>query len=417
MTRFIVLKTPPTAHDAVGLLDSPLDRVAAMAGRPDTPTAAGLFAGIGGLELGLKAAGFETDLLCEIDPGACEVLATRFPGTHLHRDIRTLKSLPKVDVVAAGFPCQDLSQAGKTAGIAGKNSGLVGEVFRLISKKNAPRWLLLENVPFMLRLDGGRAMRFLTRSLEELGYRWAYRTINAMAFGLPQRRQRVILIASRTENPCEVLFDGDTTPPAIEDRDTKTFGFYWTEGIRGLGSAKDAVPTLKGGSTIGIPSPPAIWFRERGGFIGLPDLRDAERLQGFAEDWTRPAEKVVGRAGFRWKMVGNAVCVPVAKWVGGRIAKPTRFREKELSSPLESRSWPTACWGHDGKVHEVHVGTWPVRRKQIPLDEFLRYPVTPLSVRATAGFLKRAEESSLRFPEGFLDAVREHLAHMRALVG
>ena len=82
----------------------------------------------------------------------------------------------------------------------------------------------------------------------------------------------------------------------------------------------NAIPTLKGGSTVGVPSPPAIWLPD-GRFV-TPDIRDAERLQGFAVDWTRPAE-TVRRRSFRWKLVGNAVSVPVAKWVGDRLAKPS----------------------------------------------------------------------------------------------
>jgi len=375
--------------------------------------AVGLFAGIGGIELGLKASGIETELLCEIEPGACAVLEKRFDGVPLHHDIRTLRDLPKVDLVTAGFPCQDLSQAGKTAGIKGHNSGLVGEVFRLLSRKGAPRWVLLENVPFMLRLGGGQAMRFLTRTLDDLGYRWAYRTVDTMGFGVPQRRQRVLLLASRTENPADVLFHGDTTPRVAEVGDATTFGFYWTEGIRGLGSALDAVPTLKGGSTIGIPSPPAIWFRKRKGFIGLPDLRDAERLQGFPSDWTLPAERVLGRAGFRWKMVGNAVSVPVAKWFAERLCHPMSFKPDDLVEPHTSERWPSACYRDGAKVFGVRVGTWPQRRPFVPLDRFLRYPVTPLSLRAIQGFRKRAEASSLRFPEGFLEALKVHEDQMR----
>jgi DNA (cytosine-5)-methyltransferase 1 len=379
-------------------------------------TAVGLFAGIGGIELGLKSAGIETELLCEIEPGACAVLEKRFDGVPIHRDIRTLRSLPKVDMVAGGFPCQDLSQAGKTAGIRGSNSGLVGEVFRLISRKDAPRWLLLENVPFMLRLGGGHAMRFLTRTLDDLGFRWAYRTVDTMAFGVPQRRQRVILLASRTEDPTEVLFHGDVTPSLVEASHSRTYGFYWTEGIRGLGSAQDAVPTLKGGSTIGIPSPPAIWFRRRKGFIGLPDLRDAERLQGFPADWTLPAESVLGRQGFRWKMVGNAVSVPVAKWVARQLVRPRAFDRPDLVSPHECGAWPSACFGSNGKAFRVAVGTWPERKPFVPLDKFLRYPVTPLSLRATQGFRKRVTAGSLRLPEGFLEALLCHEEQMRKLV-
>ena len=92
----------------------------------------GLFAGIGGIEEGFRRAGIETRLLCEIDHDARKVLAKRFPDAKLRRDIRTLRSLPRSDILGAGFPCQDLSQAGKARGISGSNSRLVLEVFRLI---------------------------------------------------------------------------------------------------------------------------------------------------------------------------------------------------------------------------------------------------------------------------------------------
>ena len=126
---------------------------------------AGLFAGIGGIELGLHRAGHESTLLCEIEPGARAVLTRHFPGVPIESDVKRLKGLPDVDVLAAGFPCQDLSQAGRTAGIHGKQSGLVEHVFRLLdARKKKPRWLLIENVPFMLQLDRGKAMRYPRRS-------------------------------------------------------------------------------------------------------------------------------------------------------------------------------------------------------------------------------------------------------------
>lgn len=221
---------------------------------------AGLFAGVGGLELGFQRAGHEALMLCEIDEPAKAVLHARFPSVPLEHDVCALKSLPRdVDLVAAGFPCQDLSQAGKTAGIEGARSGLVGEVFRLLEKKRTP-WVLLENVPFMLRLSKGRALEVIVSALESLGYRWAYRVVDTRAFGLPQRRERVFLLASLDDDPRTVLLAdeaGEPTPVAWKPHRT-SFGFYWTEGIRGLGAAVDAVPTLKGGSTIGIPSSPAI---------------------------------------------------------------------------------------------------------------------------------------------------------------
>jgi DNA (cytosine-5)-methyltransferase 1 len=370
---------------------------------------AGLFAGIGGIELGLHLAGHRTELLCELDESARAVLGHHFPNVTLASDIRDLHLLPAVDLVTAGFPCQDLSQAGKTAGIGGTQSGLVGEVFRLIEQADA-RWLLLENVPFMLQLDKGKAMRFLTAKLDELGFAWAYRTVDARSFGLPQRRQRVLLLASRTHDPREVLLSGEGTPPATSG--DAPCGFYWTEGTRGLGWAVDAVPTLKGGSTIGIPSPPAIWMRHAGGAIVQPEIRDAERLQGFPADWTLPATGA--KKGARWKLVGNAVAVPMARWVGERLKSPTPYdgtADRELGA---GDPWPDAAWGDAGRSFAAPLSRWPVTMPYQPLAEFLHYPTVPLSERATAGFLRRARASCLRFADGFLEAVAAHLEGMKA---
>lgn len=153
---------------------------------------AGLFAGIGGIEEGFRRAlgdGVSTDLLCEWWDPAKRVLASRFPDVELHPDVRELKDLPEsVDVLAAGFPCTDLSQAGRTAGITGKQSGLVVHVFEMLSRRAAKGralpTLLIENVPNMLSLDKGAAMRFLVDELEKLGYRWAYRVVDTRSTGL-----------------------------------------------------------------------------------------------------------------------------------------------------------------------------------------------------------------------------------------
>jgi DNA (cytosine-5)-methyltransferase 1 len=351
-------------------------------------------------------------MLCEIDAGARAVLESHF-GMAVEPDVRMLRALPPVDVVAAGFPCQDLSQAGRTAGIEGQQSGLVGEIFARLGrlKSKRPTWLLLENVPFMLQLQRGRAMRYLVDELERLGFTWAYRVVDARCFGIPQRRQRVLLLASRTEDPRPALFGqdaGELTPSFSSER---LCGFYWTEGLRGLGWAVDAVPTLKGGSTIGIPSPPAIWDPVDHS-ITTPDLRDAERLQGFEEDWTRPAVSAAGvRPGHRWKLVGNAVSVPVATWVAGRIADPAGRTPKDV--PLQTGvAWPKAAWGRKGKVYAMDVSTWPVRTDAIPLRAFLQHPRKPLSHRAASGFLSRASVSGLRFQDGFLEDVRRHVRRM-----
>ena len=238
----------------------------------------GLFAGIGGFEIGLARGGHELILLCEIAKPARAVLITRFDGVDCHPDITELGTLPSdVELLVAGFPCQDLSQAGMTAGIDGERSGLIRHVFRLLDRHPVP-WLVLENVSFMLQLGRGKALRVIVEALEERGYRWAYRVVNSLAF-VPQRRERVFLVATKTDaDPANVLLADDRIPPKNRtDLDKHGHGFYWTEGTRGLGWASDAVPTLKVGSSVGIPAPPAILMPD--GRVITPDIRDAERLQ------------------------------------------------------------------------------------------------------------------------------------------
>jgi DNA (cytosine-5)-methyltransferase 1 len=373
-------------------------------------SAVGLFAGIGGIELGLGRAGHESLLLCEIEQGARAVLDARFPGVAKKDDVTTLRALPvETELLAAGFPCQDLSQAGKTVGIEGSRSGLIGEVFRLIRRKRV-QWLLIENVPFMLRLARGQALEVIVTTLEELGYRWAYRVVNSRSFGVPQRRERVYLVASQDHDPRSVLLVDD----ACEPRDDRTFrqvacGFYWTEGIRGLGWAVDSVPTLKGGSTIGIPSPPAIILPN--GEVVKPDIRDAERMQGFDADWTQPAESVM-RRGHRWKLVGNAVTVDAAHWIGTRLRNPGEY-DTFGDVPLKPGDpWPDAAWNVGSGRFSADVSTYPIAGAPNPLMEFVKFPFEPLSARATAGFLERARRSSLRFPKGFIEALEAHLSRV-----
>lgn len=370
----------------------------------------GLFAGIGGLELGLSAHGWRTTLLCEIDSGARAVLASRFPDAELHTDITRLRALPPdTELVAAGFPCQDLSQAGRTAGITGTRSSLVDHVFRLVRRKRGPRWLLIENVPFMLQLGRGAAMRHITAALDELGYTWAYRVVDARAFGLPQRRNRVLLLASRTEDPRRVLFADDAGPRLLGSPEHDPCGFYWTEGVRGLGWVVNAVPTLKGGSGLGIASPPAV--RLPSGEIVTPGITDGERLQGFVPGWTEPALKAPGfRPGQRWKLVGNAVSVRMAAWVGSRLSTPAEPIPGHILLPPGS-PWPGAAWGRAGAAFEVPISPWPVHDHYEDLRFFLS-DTQLLSARATAGFLRRTGMGSLRFPAGFLDDVQAHLDRM-----
>jgi len=362
----------------------------------------GLFAGIGGIELGLHQAGWKTRLLCEIDPIAREVLATKLgvPPDNIVNDIRQLGEIPSTTLLAGGFPCQDLSQAGKTMGINGKRSGLIGEVFRLL-KVSQPRWLLLENVPFMLQLDNGHAMGFLATHLESMGYLWAYRVVDTRAFGLPHRRKRVIMIASRSHDPRGVLLNQDAGAPAETGWEGKANGFYWTEGLRGVGWGVDCVPTLKCGSTLSIPSPPAVWLPtgvNASRFV-TPSIEDAERLQGFPPGWTQTDVNCATAKKARWRLVGNAVSVPVARWIGERLKKPSAYIPKTDDVELKKAKWPNAAWGsEEAGRFAVNISEWPLRMRRPSLLAFLNDSrnCTPLSVRAAAGFLSRLERGSLQ---------------------
>lgn len=370
---------------------------------------AGLFSGIGGLELPFARRGIHTLTLCDVWEPSRQVLASRFPGVKIHADICELSELPEeASVVTAGFPCTDLSQAGRMAGISGAQSSLVGHVFRLI--KNHPLdWLVLENVRNMLVLDGGSAMAYLVTQLETLGFRWAYRLVDTRFTGLPQRRHRVLLVASRTFDPREVLFADNASEEERTDLRDDAYGFYWTEGLGGLGWARDSVPPLKAGSTVGIPSPPAIWLRNApvGRRIVVPSILDAEALQGFPRDWTAPA-RLPAKNGPRWKLVGNAVSVDVANWLVNRLQDPgsVLVPGKQLT---RSGRWPQAASGYDGTVCVHEASTHPVLRPYVHLTDLLTMAdAVPLSARATAGFLSRAARSTLTFDPEFLLDLSEH---------
>jgi len=371
----------------------------------------GLFAGIGGLEAGLGAAGHEARLLCEVWEPARAVLCARFRGLKIEPDVRELGSLPgDADVIAAGFPCTDLSQAGRTAGINGSQSGLVAHVFRLADQHDL-RWLILENVRNMLALDGGRAMHYLVAELEDRGFNWAYRLVDSRFTGVPQRRQRVLLVASRSEDPRGVLLSDDAGEPDAERYASDAFGFYWTEGLRGLGWARDAIPTLKGGSTIGIPSPPGVWLPDApvGRQLVTPSVEDAEALQGFARGWTS-ATATQRQKGARWKLVGNAVTVGVAAWLGRRLADPGAYGEAEAEPLGAGDRWPTAAWGCGGRRWRSHVSMWPEVGPYTHLRDVLdETRALPLSYRAAAGFFERTQRAKLRFDQEFILAVKRHV--------
>lgn len=153
-----------------------------------------LCAGVGGIDLGLDRAGFQCRWQCEIEPFAVKVLEKHWPLVKRYGDIRKLTGaeLEWVDCIAAGFPCQDLSQAGKRAGLEGSRSGLWFEAARIIGALR-PRWVLLENVPGLLTMPG--AMARVCGDLARLGYVGLNLCLRASDFGASHIRKRVFIVA------------------------------------------------------------------------------------------------------------------------------------------------------------------------------------------------------------------------------
>lgn len=177
-------------------------------------TAVSLFAGVGGFDLALERNGVNVVAAVEIDDNARGVLAHQFPNTQLFPDVRTVTGDellaagfdPANGILCGGFPCQDLSVAGKRAGLDGARSGLFWEICRLIDETR-PQWLLLENVPGLLSSNGGRDMGAVIGALVDRGYGIGYRILDAQHFGVPQRRRRVVIVGC--------LGDDGRTPAAV----------------------------------------------------------------------------------------------------------------------------------------------------------------------------------------------------------
>ena len=177
---------------------------------------ASFFSGVGGLDLGFHNADIETVSLSEIDPYASAVLAERFIGVPNLGNILEVKAddIPAAEIWSGGFPCQDLSVAGKRAGFAGKRSSLAFTFLDLVEQRK-PRWLLLENVPGLFSSNGGADFGRLISEMVSLGYGISWRVLDARHFGVAQRRKRVFIIAALSdafagagaERSAEVLFE------------------------------------------------------------------------------------------------------------------------------------------------------------------------------------------------------------------
>lgn len=165
---------------------------------------ASLFAGVGGFDLAAERVGIHVAWQSEIDANASSVLARHWPDVPNYGDITAIDgaAVEPVDVITGGFPCQDLSVAGRRAGLAGERSGLYFEIVRLVREMRDatdgrfPTFVVLENVPGLLSSHGGRDFAVVLRELRQLGAMdIGWRVLDAQHFGVPQRRRRVFVVA------------------------------------------------------------------------------------------------------------------------------------------------------------------------------------------------------------------------------
>lgn len=170
-----------------------------------------LFSGIGGFSLGLeRTGGFETVAFCEIDPFCRRVLAKHWPDVRQYEDVRTLTTERlaadgiAVDAICGGFPCQDISWAGRGAGLHGQRSGLWSEYARLICELR-PQYAIMENSAALL----ARGMGDLLRDLAEIGYDAEWHCISSSDIGAPHARERVWVVAyPQSERPRQLRWIG-----------------------------------------------------------------------------------------------------------------------------------------------------------------------------------------------------------------
>ena len=320
-----------------------------------------LFTGVGGFDLGFERAGMKCAWQCEIDSHARKVLDRHWAEVRKFEDVRNItgNDAESVDVIAGGFPCQDVSVVGKRAGFAGERSGLWFEFARVISELK-PRWVVIENVPGLLSSNQGRDFEAVLSALVEFGYGVSWRILDAQFFGVPQRRRRVFIVGSLGDGrAAEILFErrclrGDIAPGGKEGS-----GYSGTvancitarEGQRLNETIETLIPVMVENGykqifefdktpTMKADKPPIVWDFHRGevrlqekgaaptltshygtggnntAFVNVRRLTPVEccRLQGFPDDWNDNVSDTQ-----RYKQMGNAVCVNVAEWIGKRI--------------------------------------------------------------------------------------------------
>jgi len=283
------------------------------------------FAGIGGFDLGFEKEGFSVQFQCELNKFCTSVLEHHWPNVPLEEDIRELSidKVPEATIWCGGFPCQDVSVARGSKGregLKGQNSGLFYDFLSLV-EEGMPKVILLENVKGLLSSHNGKDFKLIIQSLTELGYGVSWRILNTRFFGAPQSRPRVYICAwhGSPENATYALHEFEKAPKPDSPR--KAF----LKANRNKASGV-IVPELAyclaatSGRHTGTD-----WSRTYVSYfdqVRRVTPIEAEKLQGFPKNWTLPAnfrEKYGEIDSQRYHAAGNAVSVPIVRWIASRI--------------------------------------------------------------------------------------------------
>lgn len=306
------------------------------------PTIGSLFAGIGGIDLGFKQAGFETAWANELDADACKTYCTNFPDVWLiEGDVRNLDtgSLPYVDVLTAGFPCQPFSVCGKKKGFDDERGNLFFEIMRIIDALQ-PSVIFLENVANLTEHDHGKTFIIIHNELASRDYSIRYTLADACDYGIPQHRTRTYIVAFKSQESCDVfrfpnkfelkkrIFNVIDKTVRAKDRYYVTEGSYEYNNISSAISDENqiyrfsdyGIQTSKDGISFTLKANMGTW-KNRIPYIkdnfGIRTITPYEclALQGFPSNFVFPNISVASA----YKQCGNTVCVPIIKMIAQNI--------------------------------------------------------------------------------------------------
>lgn len=291
-----------------------------------------LFAGIGGIRLGFEHVGGKCVFSSEFDEDACKTYEANF-GEHPVGDITKIdaKDIPDFDILLGGFPCQAFSIIGKKEGFANETCGTLFFDIERILKEKRPRAFMLENVRNLTAHDGGNTFRVIREHLEALGYTVYAKVLNALDYGVPQKRERIIIVGFREftmfSYPDPVPVSKRKTLADILEKDVDK-KYYVKESIRDSRRARLKDPDYPkpyishenmAGSITPHPYSAALRAGASANYILInderrPTEREMLRIQGFPDDF-----RIVVPYGKIRHQCGNSVAVPVIKAVAEQM--------------------------------------------------------------------------------------------------